>query len=103
MALRTARTWVLLIATVVITATGLFAYQARTGATAIQNCGDWVDATSDRVYIARQLLHPVERQEQSTGSIEGDAQALYDLAQEQANSEAPEGALNLNGDLVEAF
>jgi len=103
MAFRATRTWALLIAMVVVTATGLFAYQARTGATAIQSCGDWVDATTDRVYIARQLLYPVERQEQTTGSLEGDAQALYDLAQEQASSQPPDEALNLNGDLVEAF
>jgi hypothetical protein len=49
------------------------------------------------------LLYPQARQEESTGSLQGDAQALYDLAQEQANSNPPDEAFNLNGDLIEAF
>ena len=68
-----------------------------------QDCDDWGNDTVERVSTARQLLYPAERQEQSTGSVQGDAQALYELAQEQANSEPPEEAFNLNGDLIEAF
>jgi len=78
-------------------------YATRGSASALQDCDDWGNQTADRIAIARQLLYPSERQEQSTGSVQGDAQALYDLAQEQANSNAPEEGFNLSGDLVEAF
>lgn len=70
---------------------------------AAQSCDDWGNDTYDRVGIARQLLYPRERQEQTSGSAQGDAQALYDLAQDQANSNPPDDAFNLSGDLVEAF
>lgn len=83
---------------------GGLGYTTRGQADAKQgDCGDWVSATSERVGIARDLLAPAERQEQSTGSVQGDAQALYDLAQEQANSEPPDIAYYLHGDLVEAM
>lgn len=49
------------------------------------------------------MLYPAERNGQSTGSVEGDAQFRYDLAQDQANTDPPEEAEKLNGDLVEAF
>ncbi|MBA2248185.1 MAG: hypothetical protein H0W23_08655 [Chloroflexia bacterium] len=75
----------------------------RSSSAAVQNCDDWGNDTLDRIAIARQLLYPRERQEQSTGSLQGDAQALYDVAQEQANTDGPDEAFNLNGDLVEAF
>lgn len=86
----------------VIGGSAFYAYDARALPSA-QNCDDWGNDTADRVAIARQLLYPAERQEQSTGSVQGDAQALYDLAQEQANSNPPDEAFNLNGDLIEAF
>src|SRR5215217_7813006 len=70
---------------------------------AAADCDDWCNDTADRIATARQLLYPAERQEQTTGSLQGDAQALYQLAQEQANSDPPDEAFNLNGDLVEAF
>ena len=81
---------------------GAFAYDAR-AVPATADCDDWGNDTADRIAAARQLLYPQERQEQTTGSLEGDAQALYDLAQEQADSDPPDEAFNLNGDLVEAF
>lgn len=87
---------------VLITASSLV-YATRGSASALQDCDDWGNQTADRVAVARQLLYPSERQEQSTGSVQGDAQALYDLAQEQANSNGPEEGFNLSGDLVEAF
>jgi hypothetical protein len=80
-----------------------FAYVSPRLSSAAQDCGDWANETSDRIEIGRQLLYPSERQEESTGSLQGDAQALYDVAQEQANSNPPDEAFNLNGDLVEAF
>ena len=80
----------------------VFGYQARAVPSA-QDCEGWGNDTAERIQTARQLLYPVERQEQSTGSVQGDAQALYELAQEQANSEPPDEAFNLNGDLIEAF
>jgi len=87
---------------IVVTASGLFAYDARALPSA-SKCSDWGNQTSDRIATARQLLYPQERQEQSTGSAQGDAQALYQLAQDQANSNPPDEGANLNGDLIEAF
>jgi hypothetical protein len=95
--------WAVLVAGIVGVGALLFAMNGAPPSRAAQNCEDWGLDTADRVSIARQLLYPFERQEQSTGSLEGDAQALFDLAQEQANSQPPEEAFNLNGDLVEAF
>ena len=97
---------VLTLLTLVLTAglAGVVLSQRDTTARpAAQDCGDWVSDTADRVAIARQLLYPPDRQEETTGSLDGDAQALGDLADEQAQTEPPEEAFNLNGDLVEAF
>jgi len=93
---------VLASALVVLAATLSMAYNARAVPLA-NSCDDWGNDTADRIATARQLLYPAERQEQSTGSLQGDAQALYQLAQEQANSDPPDGGVNLNGDLIEAF
>jgi hypothetical protein len=82
--------------------TAFFGYQARAVPSAA-DCDDWGNDTAERIQVARQLLYPAERQEESTGSVQGDAQALYELAQEQANSDPPDEAFNLNGDLIEAF
>lgn len=97
------RIWAFLVAVVVGAGVMAFAINGASPSSAAQNCANWGADTADRVGIARQLLYPVERQEESTGSIQGDAQALFDLAQEQANSDPPEEAFNLNGDLIEAF
>jgi hypothetical protein len=86
----------------VLVAAVAFAYDAR-AVPAAADCDDWGNETADRIATARQLLYPAERQEQSTGSLQGDAQALYQLAQEQADSDPPDEAVNLSGDLVEAF
>jgi len=94
--------WITVALTVVVGASTLV-YGTRGSASALQSCDDWGNETADRIGVARQLLYPSERQEQSTGSVEGDAQALYELAQEQANSNAPDEGFNLSGDLVEAF
>ena len=96
-------TWPLVAALVAVAAAALFGYNAPSPSSAAQNCEDWGNQTADRVAIARQLLYPPERQEESTGSLQGDAQALYDLAQERANSDPPDEAFNLHGDLIEAF
>ena len=95
--------WALLAAVAVVLAGTLFAYAVPRGSSAAQNCQDWSNQTLDRIEVGRQLLYPYERQTQSTGSAQGDAQALAGVAQEQANSNPPNGADNLNGDLVEAF
>jgi hypothetical protein len=97
------KVWYLLAAVIVVSAAGFFAVSSSASSIAAQNCEDWGNETADRVAVARQLLYPRERQEQSTGSIQGDAQALFQLAQEQANSQPPEEGFNLSGDLVEAF
>src|SRR5215217_844261 len=86
----------------ILAGAGLFAYDAR-AVPAAADCDDWGNDTADRIATARQQRSPSKRQEQTTGSLQGDAQALYQLAQEQANSDPPDEAFNLNGDLVEAF
>src|SRR5215211_5812938 len=97
------KVFVLVVAALALVAsTAILGYNARAVPRA-QDCDDWGNDTAERIETARQLLYPAERQEQSTGSVQGDAQALYDLAQEQANSDPPDEAFNLNGDLIEAF
>lgn len=81
----------------------VFVSTVPSGSSAAQSCDDWGNDTYDRVGIARELLYPPERQTQTSGSAQGDAQALYDLAQEQANSNPPDEGFNLSADLVEAF
>ncbi len=97
------RRWALLAAVAVVLAGTLFAYAVPRSSSAAQNCQDWGNQTLDRIEVGRQLLYPFERQTSSTGSAQGDAQALADVAQQQANSNPPDGADNLNGDLIEAF
>lgn len=97
------KTWLLPGALVSVIVVAALAYAFPRGSSAAQNCDDWGNDTLDRIAIARQLLYPQERQEESSGSLQGDAQALFDVAQEQANTDAPDEAFNLNGDLVEAF
>ncbi len=87
----------------VVVATVAFTYDAQAVPSAAQDCTGWGNDTADRIATARQLLYPAERQEQTTGSVQGDAQALYQLAQEQVNSDPPDEGVNLNGDLIEAF
>jgi hypothetical protein len=95
--------WLMVAAIACIAIAGLFVSTIPAGSSAAQNCEDWGNATYDRVGIARELLYPPERQTQTSGSAQGDSQALYDLAQEQANSNPPDEAFNLSADLVEAF
>lgn len=97
------KTWSLPAALLLVLVAVLIVYIPPRTSSAAQNCDRWGNDTADRVAIARQLLYPRERQEESTGSLQGDAQALYDIAQEQANSNPPSEAFNLNGDLVEAL
>ena len=95
--------WLLMSAVALIGLGSFLAFALPAGSTAAQSCEDWGNDASERVGIARELLYPQERQGQTSGSAQGDAQALYDLAQEEANSNPPEEAFNLSGDLVEAF
>lgn len=95
--------WSLITALLIVMATAGVVYLYPRESEAAQNCQDWSNQTADRVETARLLLYPAERNGQSTGSTQGDAQALYDLANEQASSNPPDEAVNLNGDLVEAF
>lgn len=99
------RKWLVALALVVAAASGLgvVVRQARALPNTAQSCGDWGNATSDRVAQARELMYPKERQQKSTGSIQGDAQALYKLAQDQAGTSPPKAGQKLNGDLVEAL
>jgi hypothetical protein len=97
------KTWLLIAgAFAVLLTTSTLVHQARAVPLA-NDCDNWGNDTADRIATARQLLYPTERQGQTTGSLQGDAQALYQLAQEQANSDPPDSGRNLNGDLIEAF
>lgn len=95
--------WSLLAAIALVMVGAFVAYTTPRSSSAAQNCRDWGNATLTRIEVGRQLLYPRQRQTQSTGSLQGDAQALNGAAQDQANSNPPSQAANLNGDLVEAL
>jgi hypothetical protein len=95
--------WSLLFAIALLMVGAFVMYATPQESSAAQNCKDWGNKTLDRIEVGRQLLYPRERQTQSTGSLQGDAQALNGTAQDQANSNPPKQATKLNGDLVEAF
>jgi len=95
--------WLILASAAVVVAAMLSVVYSARAVPLAANCDDWGNETADRIATARQLLYPAERQEQTTGSLQGDAQALYQLAQEQAKSDPPDEGFNLNGDLIEAF
>ena len=95
--------WALLSAIALILVGVFVMYATPQESSAAQNCKDWGNQTLDRIEVGRQLLYPRERQTQSTGSLQGDAQALNGAAQDQANSNPPSQAVKLNGDVVEAF
>lgn len=67
------------------------------------SCGDWLQQTSDRVGEARFILYPANRSGGTGRSAEQDAQILLQMADEQYQSNYPEGAVELNDDLAEAF
>jgi hypothetical protein len=69
----------------------------------LQNCEDWVFATSDRVDAARSYLYPSDRPGAFAGSAREAAEELYVLFEEQADSAPPENGQQLNDDLVEAL
>ena len=66
-------------------------------------CIEWLTDTSERINIARQVLYPPERPGSAGGDPIQAAQALDQVAQEQAGSTYPDVAVELNGDLVEGF
>ena len=72
--------WAMFAAFILGGAVTVFAINGAVPSSAAQSCEDWAFDTADRVSIARQLVYPFERQTQSTGSLQGDAQALFDLA-----------------------
>jgi len=92
----------LLALVVVIAMAGLVGHSARAVPLA-SSCSDWGNQTTKRVDQARLLIEPKELGGQSTGSVQGDAQALLQLAQDQAKTSPPKPGQKLNGDLVEAF
>ena len=79
------------------------ASRPATAGAALQDCRDWVFATSDRVDSARSLLYPPDRPGAFTGSARDAAEELYVVFEEQADSEPPENGQQLNDDLVEAM
>jgi hypothetical protein len=68
-----------------------------------QGCEDWVGQTNERVNAARGLLYPADRPGAFAGTPEQAAEQLSVLFEEQADSAPPEGARQVNGDLVEAL
>ncbi len=92
----------LLALVVVVALAGVMGHSARAVPLA-SSCSDWGNQTTKRVDQARLLLEPKELGGQTTGSAQGDAQALRQLAQDQAGTNPPKSGQKLNGDLLEAF
>jgi len=67
------------------------------------SCGDWLQQTAERVGEARFVLYPVDRSGGTGRAPDQDAQVLLQMADEQYQSNYPEGAVELNDDLAEAF
>lgn len=88
---------------IVIAAAGFIAHGARAVPLAASSCTNWGNQTSQRVNQARQLIEPAELGGKSTGSAQGDAQALVQLANNQAGTSPPSSGQKLNSDLVEGF
>ena len=81
---------------------GTFVARPATGE-AQGSCGDWLQQTSERVAEARFILYPVDRSGGTGRSPGQDAEILLQMADEQYQSNYPEGAVELNDDLAEAF
>jgi hypothetical protein len=98
------RAWAIVAAIVVVTAAigGYLGGVARADVR-LQDCGDWVDQTNDRVQYARTLLYPPDRPDAFEGTLAEAAEELYILYEEQLESEAPDGAQQLSDDLSEAM
>lgn len=89
----------------VVVSLGL-AYARATSAGAdslAQECDTWVDQTNARVQDARVLLYPSDRPDAFAGTVEEAAQELLAIYQEQLGGEPPDGAGQLNDDLLEAM
>ncbi len=96
--------WMLVAAALVVVALagGYYGATARAGAK-LQGCEDWVDQTNARVQDARSLLYPADRPDAFQGDAQQAAQELFAIFEEQANSDPPDAAGQLNGDLIEAM
>jgi len=92
----------LLALVVIVALAGVMGHSARAVPLA-SSCSDWGNQTTKRVDQARLLLEPAELGGKSTGSAQGDAQALRQLAQDQAKTNPPKSGQKLNGDLLEGF
>ena len=97
------RTVVLVVVAALTLVGGVVGYGRLGRAGAQDGACDWARDTADRVFLARQALYPSDRPGASTRSVAEDAQLLYQLAADQENSQRPEQAEEINGDLVEAF
>ena len=96
--------WLAVLGAVVFVAMAGGYYLRATGAdAAAQSCDDWVRQTDERVRTARVLLYPADRPGAFQGTAQEAAGELYILFEEQQASEPPEGAGQLNDDLVEAL
>jgi len=67
------------------------------------SCDDWVNDTNDRVNDARKLLYPSDRPDAFQGSAQEASRGLLSIAQEQQQSDYPDGAGAINDDLIEAL
>lgn len=92
------------VALVVVVSAGSAYFAANVTADArSQDCGDWIDETDERVQAARSLLYPSDRPGAFQGSVQQAAEEMFLLYEEQLNSAPPDGAGQLNDDLVEAM
>lgn len=73
------------------------------GVVSANSCSSWVNSTAQRVAQARLLVEPPERAGNAAVAASTAAQEIYQLAQQQVQSSPPNGAQDLNGDLVEAM
>ena len=94
----------LALAAVLLGALGGYGLGRRGAPVASANsCSSWVSTTGQRVAQARLLVEPPERAGNAAVAPQTAAQEIYRLAQQQAQSNPPRGAQDLNGDLVEAM
>jgi hypothetical protein len=97
------RKWWLVAVAAVLAASvgGYLGFDARAGA--VQNCEDWANQTFDLVSEARTYLYEPERPDAFQGSDQERAQALFGIADELLNTEPPDDAGQIDGDLQEAL
>ena len=73
------------------------------GAPALQSCDDYVGETNDRLLEARTLLYPADRPGAFGGSIDEATDIMTEIANEQAQADAPDEGQTFHDDILEAL